>query len=690
MLPTISEAGDKGAGITSPVGWLPGIKARRLFVADLKGGLTRFLKTAWQDLTFFAFAIAHIAFIVAVICLPDGPGEWLINWLAQSAQDARVLWFKPELFYHWPVTDRHGLPQVVCKSNFDLPLFLKTVLTSVVTLLIMPRIISSSAFLTSFARRLRTQFNPHGWVEDFLEVLRQPVRKLTIKESIPWLHHASTTFFWLIFCYAILFALVSMSPGPLGTAIVQWLDCSFTEAGFRPHAVERYPQLRVFMASLVAMIGVVPLAVTGCVFLPAMKSKFVAVGADGIVLPQGPFTSLGFRPMRAWGDMRSVTLRGRPGESRFNKRTLVISFFSGGSLRLKLHQLAEKDLYDLLSAVDEHADDCFIAEDVLELRRALSERNGAKALPAEGELRSLPADNFRSTVFVPYEVGEKPNPSMRIVRQLATKQLSAVYLVRLEDGRLAIAKQFSFPNDSPPAERMRKNFLREYRLLSQLSHDRIAKVIDLFELGSSSILLLEYARGRDLRDIVERDGARPEQFVIEIARQVCDLMVYLHRQSPAVLHRDLTPDNLIIDEDRNVRLIDFGAAHQFLEGITGTLIGKQCYVAPEQLRGEPTTKSDVYAFGCTLHFLLTGEDPLALSRCDTEQHVAVSAALRDLIKQCTEFDAEKRPRSFEDIKRIIEGIKAGNLAPQDPGFKLALPVEEDSLVAMALRSGERK
>lgn len=658
---------------------------------------SRFFRTLWHTLTFNGFILAQLIFILIATTAPGSPGDWIVGWLVSAGRDANLVWSLPSQFNPFSFQSsignvNRGLEQVVSVSSINVGLFLESLMAIVCSIAFMPKMLSISAFLTSVARRFRTDVTVQSFVEDFLEVLKQPASKLRIKEAIPWLHNTSATFFWFLFCYALLFYSVCGLPGPLGESVIHWLDFTFTDVGFAPHSVDRYPQLRMFFASLVAMMGAVPLAVTGCAFLPTMTAKYISVTSDGILLPKGPYLSLWFRPFRSWSDMKSVTIKGRVGETKLNKRTLVISFFSGGCLKLKLHQLSQKDLYDLFSAIDEYADECFIAPEVLELRRFMSETNGAKILPEEGQLRSLPADNFRSTVFVPYSVGESiPNTTMRIVRQLGAKQLSAVYLVRLADGRLAVAKQFCFPEDSAEAERMRKIFLREYELLSQLEHPRTARVLECFEQGNSSILVLEYARGRDLREIVERDGARNEKFVVDIAIQLCEVMRYLHDRSPAVLHRDLTPDNLVIDEDRNVKLIDFGAAHQFLEGITGTLIGKQCYVAPEQLRGEPTTKSDIYSFGCTLYFLLTGEDPVALSQCDPKEHATVSPSVRKLVMQCTEFDEKGRPNSFREIARTLYEISEGscsNREEEDPGFRIKMPGENVMATAPS-KSGEQ-
>jgi hypothetical protein len=662
---------------------------RQIMVQKESPRFKRLLKTIWHDYAFYLFVVAQLVILVIATCAPGSPGEWFVGWLVSSNRDANIDWMPTWQSALLQVRNIDlqivpGLERIVVPAQPNVGVCIKTIVTMVIGLVCLPRMMTLSVFLTSVARRLRPALDLQSLVEDFLEVLRQPTSKLRIKEAVPWLHNASATFYWFLFCYSLLFWMVAFLPGSLGEAIRGWLEFSSTDAGFAPHAVRDFPQLKFFLASIVAMMGAVPLAVTGCAFLPSLRSKVLSITPDGILLSQGPYLSLLFRPYRAWFDLKSVKIKGRKGETRPNRRTLVISFFSGGNLKLKLHQLSEKDFYDLFSAIDEYADECFIDPEVLELRSSLAVVNGAKVLPEGGQLRALSADNFRSTVFVPFGIGETiPETSMRVVRQLATKQLSAVYLVRLGDGRLAIAKQFSFPENCLEAERMRKDFLREYELLRGLKHARTAKVIECFEQGNSSFLVLEYAKGRDLRDIVERDGARSEQSVLEIASQICDVLIYLHTQTPVVLHRDLTPDNLVIDDERDLKLIDFGAAHQFLEGITGTLIGKQCYVAPEQLRGEPSIQSDIYSFGCTLYFLLTGEDPLALSRCDPSEKSPTSESLTKLVKRCTEFEAINRPQSFSEIHKLLDDIRAGRtnsldnevIADDDLGFRISLSNE---------------
>lgn len=87
-----------------------------------------------------------------------------------------------------------------------------------------------------------------------------------------------------------------------------------------------------------------------------------------------------------------------------------------------------------------------------------------------------------------------------------------------------------------------------------------------------------------------------------------------------------------------------------MEGVTGTLIGKQCYIAPEQLRGQPSTQSDIYSFGCTLYFLLAGKDPTALQQCNLmADGIKVSRRLNELVLKCTDFDQSNRYQSFDQV-----------------------------------------
>jgi serine/threonine-protein kinase len=130
---------------------------------------------------------------------------------------------------------------------------------------------------------------------------------------------------------------------------------------------------------------------------------------------------------------------------------------------------------------------------------------------------------------------------------------------------------------------------------------------------------------------------------------MAEILNYLHTQDPPIIHRDLTPDNVVRREDNDVVLIDFGAANEFVGTATGTLVGKQAYISPEQLRGKATTSSDIYALGGTVHFLLTGKDPEALSASHPKE-------LNAVVSFCTEMETSDRPSSAHELVTLIDRV----------------------------------
>jgi serine/threonine-protein kinase len=154
----------------------------------------------------------------------------------------------------------------------------------------------------------------------------------------------------------------------------------------------------------------------------------------------------------------------------------------------------------------------------------------------------------------------------------------------------------------------------EISLLSRLQHPAIPDIVDRFAIDGMVYLVLEFGGARTLRDEGKRLGGRiPLAALVPWARQLSDVLSYLHSQNPPIVHRDLKPENILLDENNRVMLIDFGIAKQIVASEKTRVLGRAIshgFSPPEQVMGTGTdARSDIYALGATFYSLLTGEVP---------------------------------------------------------------------------------
>lgn len=626
----------------------------------------------WTNRSMAAFQLAFVYAVFGSVFFFRGIGQSLSNWLIASANDAN---FSMESFEPTNVlfqVGRHLYPLSIApqpaQQFTDLVSF---IVAGSITLLLWRMSVRLSMLCTDWIIRARSKQTVH---DALLAALRARKERLQMRVVNPFFHNACASFLWLCFCYAVLFAIFGLSGGPLGKEICGWFDCSIIPTRHDlVYGASQNPNLRYFCAAIVALYGTVPLAISGAVFLPFFRRAEIRVTQQGLFVPDASYVTMGFRPFRLWTDISAIYLCRRGRRSRkglcdskryesdtgFGASTLdeladknskiIVSFHSGGKVELKVGQLSTSDLDNFLSLVDENATNCLVSDEVADLRNAL--RRNSSRTTDQCNLKDVQAEHFQSTVFVPFEPGAQlPESRARVVKMLASRPLSSVYLVRLPSGKLAIAKQIYLADDSPETDAYRKCFEREHELLKSLEHDSICKVLEVFHDEQSSYLLLEYASGTDLRTLITDEGPVSEQTAYDWALELCEIMFYLHAQDPPILHRDLTPDNVVLCPDGRLKIIDFGAAHQFLEGLSGTVLGKQAYVSPEQLQGTAEPKSDIYSFGGLLYFVLTGKEPIALTQSNPSVFADVTPQLVDVVKRCTEYDALLRPQSFAALK----------------------------------------
>jgi eukaryotic-like serine/threonine-protein kinase len=259
---------------------------------------------------------------------------------------------------------------------------------------------------------------------------------------------------------------------------------------------------------------------------------------------------------------------------------------------------------------------------------------------------------FGATNFVPLATGATLQSGRYEVRiQLASGGFSAVYLARQGANTRLILKESTVPpgRDERTQEKAKELFDREAKLLAKIDHPSISKVLDCFVEDGRDYIVLEFIPGVSLRQLVQKDGAQSADKVIQWAIEIAEILSYLHGLEPAIIHRDITPDNLIVRDQNRIALIDFGVSNEFVRQATGTMVGKQAYIPPEQIRGRSEPRSDVYALGATLYFLLVGVDPepLSISRPSLSE---VPAELDDLIALCTQLKSSERPHSVDLVE----------------------------------------
>jgi len=205
-----------------------------------------------------------------------------------------------------------------------------------------------------------------------------------------------------------------------------------------------------------------------------------------------------------------------------------------------------------------------------------------------------------------------------ILRQIGGGGMGVVYLA--EDTRLS-GRQCAIKEISPaqlaPQDRnwAIQAFKQEAQMLARLSHPGLTAVTDFFPEEGNWYLVMEYVVGETLEARLRRapGGRLPLAEVLNIVRQLCNVLEYLHSQTPPVVFRDLKPGNVMLTPQGEVKLIDFGIARFFKPGQTRDtmLLGTPGYAAPEQYGGlgQCDARTDVYGLGVLLHQMVTGHDP---------------------------------------------------------------------------------
>lgn len=259
----------------------------------------------------------------------------------------------------------------------------------------------------------------------------------------------------------------------------------------------------------------------------------------------------------------------------------------------------------------------------------------------------------------------------QVERKLGEGGTAVVWLVRdtRERGQVWALKELDFSGIISVHERddAVRHFEREADILMRLSHPALPEVVDRFSEGGRQYLVLERVEGPTLDQVLQRRGGPiDEREAVRWARQLCEVLAYLHGCVPPVVYRDLKPANVMLSVDGRVRLIDFGIArplHPQRAGDTAAY-GTPGYAPPEQHAGHAVPASDVHALGVTLFQLLTGCDPQSdafrLVPARTLNPV-LSTEAEALMIDCTRPNPAERP-SLAEVQARLTAIGGGPAA----------------------------
>lgn len=202
-------------------------------------------------------------------------------------------------------------------------------------------------------------------------------------------------------------------------------------------------------------------------------------------------------------------------------------------------------------------------------------------------------------------------------------------------------------------------FLQEPKMMMKLDHPAIPKIMDIFEDKNYICVVREYIAGETLDVVVRNKGPIKQEFVVDWAKQLCGVLSCLHNQKPSYVYRDMKPANVVLQPDGNVKLIDFGIAMEYDPSKQDdTIIGTCGYAAPEQFVGKSDCRTDIFALGMTMHYLLTGADPNAPpyeTKPIREINPQLSSRLEAIIMRCIRPNPDERFQSCDELMMALEG-----------------------------------
>jgi eukaryotic-like serine/threonine-protein kinase len=275
----------------------------------------------------------------------------------------------------------------------------------------------------------------------------------------------------------------------------------------------------------------------------------------------------------------------------------------------------------------------------------------------------------------------------RVLRRLGSGGMADVYLVEDQQLGRRVALKLLYHRLAED-EQFVERFRREASSAASLQHPNIVGIFDRGEWDGTYYIAMEYVEGRTLKDIVRERGPAPPDAAADVVLQILRAARFAHQRG--VVHRDIKPQNVLIDEEGRIKVADFGIARAGASDMTetGSVMGTAQYLSPEQAQGRPVdSRSDLYSIGIVLYEMLTGRVPfdaespvtVALKQVSEapmlprEIDPAIPPALEGVVLRALEKDPAHR---FANADEFIEALHRARLTPDEVIATAPPPMEE--------------
>ncbi len=293
-------------------------------------------------------------------------------------------------------------------------------------------------------------------------------------------------------------------------------------------------------------------------------------------------------------------------------------------------------------------------------------------------------------------IGKRISGRYKVIEMIGGGGMSNVYLAHdmILDRDVAIkVLRYDFSNE----EDLHRRFQREALSATSLTHPNIVNIFDVGEDGDIHYLVMEYVKGKTLKQYIVDSAPLPPLEAVEIMKQLTSAIANAHHNQ--IIHRDIKPQNILMDDQLHVKITDFGiamalSATSFTQ--TNSVLGTVHYLSPEQARGGTATKkSDIYALGIVLFELLTGKLPfsgesavsIALKHLQTETpsvrvlRPEIPQSLENVVMKATAKDPMHRYRSVEEMQRDLETVLIPERSDELAFF---IPFDDDATKSMPI------